>query len=77
MKHLTPESKATTEIARRIRASALKLESFRYIGRPGDNLKTREWRVQRTPYPVVHRLSDELIEIVRVWHDKRYPQLMR
>jgi toxin ParE1/3/4 len=36
---------AAMEIARRIRASVLKLEQFPYIGRPGDDLKTREWRV--------------------------------
>ena len=68
---------AATEIARRIRVSVLKLVQFPCIGRPGDDLKTREWRVQRTPYLLVYRLSDEVIEIIRVWHDKRDPQLMR
>lgn len=57
--------------------SVLKLVQFPYIGRPGDDLKTREWRVQRTPNLPMHRLSGEVIEIVRVWHDKRDPQLMR
>jgi len=33
--------------------------------------------VQRTPYLLVYRLSDQVIEIIRVWHDKRDPQLMR
>ena len=55
----------------------LKLVQFPYIGRPGDDLKTREWRVQRTPYLLVYRLSGDVIEIIRVWHDKRDPQLMR
>ncbi len=68
---------AAAEIARRIRASVLKLVQFPYIGRPGDDLMTREWRVQRTPYLVVYRLSGEVIEITRVWHDKRDPQLLR
>jgi plasmid stabilization system protein ParE len=33
--------------------------------------------VQRTPYLLVYRLSDEVIEIIRVWHEKRDTQLMR
>ncbi len=68
---------AATDVARRIRVSVLKLVQFPYIGRPGDDLKSREWRVQRTPYLLVYRLSGDVIEIIRVWHEKRDPQLMR
>lgn len=68
---------AAAEVAGRIRASVLKLVDFPYIGRPGDDLVTREWRVQRTPYLVVYRLRDDVIEIARVWHSKRDPQLLR
>ena len=55
----------------------LKRVQFPYIGLSGDDLKTREGRVQRTPYLLVYRLSGDVIEMVRVWHDKREPQLMR
>ena len=64
---------AAIRVAQRIRDSVLKLSDFPYIGRPGDDLITREWRVQRTPYVVVYRLREDMIEVVRIWHTRRAP----
>ena len=68
---------AAMEIARRIRISVRKRVPFPYMGRPGDDLQRRDWRVHRTPYPLVYRFSEKVIETMRVWHDKREPQLTR
>jgi addiction module RelE/StbE family toxin len=65
---------AAAQIAQRIRDSVRKLREFPYIGRPGDDLQTREWHVQRTPYLLVYRLREDVIEIVRIWHGRRDPQ---
>ena len=71
-RHIAKDNpKAAADVARRIREGVNKLQAFPYIGRPGDDLVTREWCVQRTSYLVVYRLLGDLIEITRIWHTKR------
>ncbi|MGQ0801230.1 MAG: hypothetical protein ACT4NL_14125 [Pseudomarimonas sp.] len=33
---------------------------------PSNDLATREWRVQQTPYLVVYRLRGDTVEIIRI-----------
>ncbi len=69
-------SRAAVAVARRVQASVRKLRDFPYIGRPSDDLMTRQWRVQQTPYLVVYRLRSDVIEIIRIWHAKRDPHAL-
>jgi len=64
---------AARKVAQRILDSVRKLREFPYIGRPGDDGATREWQVQGTPYLVVYRLHNDIVEITRVWHSRRDP----
>ena len=57
--------------ARRIAAAADKLKQYPLIGRPGLELGTREWMVDRTRYLLVYMVESEALTILRVWHMSR------
>lgn len=58
-------------MADRIWQASQRLTEAPHIGRPGLEPGTRHWIVQRTPYLIVYRATDERIEILRVWHGRR------
>ena len=47
------------------------LATFPASGRPGSKPYTREWIVPNTPYFIVYRVQDEVVEILRVIHGAR------
>lgn len=58
-------------VVQRIRKAAEGLAGFPYLGRVGDVPGTRERVMSRLPYIIVYTVSDELIEIVRVIHQRQ------
>lgn len=62
---------AAQTVADRIWQASQRLAETPHIGRPGIEPETRHWIVQRTPYLIVYRVSDEVVEILRVWHGRR------
>lgn len=59
---------AATALARRIVEAAGRLCRTPQIGRPGMRAGTREWVVQRTPYVLVYREREGVLEVLHVWH---------
>lgn len=55
-------------VARRIRDSSETLAMFPFRGRAGEEPDTRELMVPRTPYIVVYRVRESVVEILRVIH---------
>lgn len=47
------------------------LERFPHAGKPGRMSKTREWRVQNTPYALIYAVREARVCILRVMHDSR------
>lgn len=41
------------------------------IGRPIQSQSAREWSVPRLPYVIPYRVSDGVIEIIRIYHTSR------
>ncbi|MBA3486299.1 MAG: type II toxin-antitoxin system RelE/ParE family toxin [Lysobacter sp.] len=58
-------------MADRIWQASRRLAEEPQIGRAGIEPGTRHWIVQRTPYLIVYRVTDEAVEILRVWHGRR------
>jgi addiction module RelE/StbE family toxin len=59
---------------RRIWEFVAKLSDFPNLGRPGRRKGTRELVVPGGPFIVVYRVSEDLIEILRVFHaSRRWP----
>ena len=55
-----------------ILTSAMQLERFPLLGRPGREGNTRELSIPRTPFVIVYCLPDEYhIDIERVLHDRQ------
>lgn len=63
--------RAARQMARRIHDSAERLRTTPEIGRPGRLYGTRELLVTRTPFIIVYRVRDGVIEILRVIHAAR------
>lgn len=59
---------AATMLARRIVEAAARLCRTPQMGRRGLRAGTREWVVQRTPYLLVYRERDGVLEVLHVWH---------
>ena len=55
-------------VVARVRATCQTLEQFPLRGRAADTGGTREVVVPRTPYLVVYRISNDVVEIVRIRH---------
>ena len=62
---------AARTLVRRIDAAANKLTQYPLIGRPGLELGTREWVVDRTRYLLVYMVETDVLTILRVWHMSR------
>ena len=69
--YLNEESSQLAElVAGRVLSAAHQLKDHPRMGRPGHN-GSREWVVKRTPYILVYQVNGDLIEILRMWHDKQ------
>lgn len=66
--YLEKNPEAARAMAKRVIEATRLLTDQPHLGRPGPHAGTREWVVRDTPYILVYRLSDEIIEIVQVWH---------
>jgi toxin ParE1/3/4 len=62
---------AAQMVADRIWQASQRLAETPLIGRAGVEPDTRHWTVQRTPYLIVYRVTEEAVEILRVWHGRR------
>ncbi len=63
--------RAARQVARRILEFTEKLRTTPSIGRPGRLYGTRELVVTRTPFIILYRVRDGVIEILRVIHGAR------
>ena len=63
--------RAARQVARRILESAGKLRTTPNIGRPGRLYGTRERVITGTPFIILYRVRDGVIEILRVIHGAR------
>ena len=59
------------QVARRILEIAEKLRATPNIGRPGRLYGTRELVITRTPFIILYRVRDGVIEILRIVHGAR------
>ncbi len=63
------------QVARRILEIAEKLRATPNIGRPGRLYGTRELVITGTPFIILYRVRDGVIEILRVIHGaRRWPE---
>ncbi len=62
---------AARQVARRILESTEKLRTTPNIGRPGRLYGTRELVIARTPFIILYRVRDGVIEILRIVHGAR------
>ncbi len=67
----TNNPRAARQVARRILEFAEKLRTSPHIGRPGRIYGTRELVIARTPFIILYRVRDGVIEILRVIHGAR------
>ena len=67
IKHIQQDSPAAARnVAQRIIERIEQLTTFPSLGRPGEVKGTRE--LVSPPYVVVYRFTDEIIEILYIWH---------
>lgn len=59
---------AATRIAKSLYEAAASLRQFPHSGRRGRMEGTRELVVPSLPYIVVYRITDQVAEIVRIYH---------
>jgi toxin ParE1/3/4 len=65
-------------VVQRIKASVVRLTRFPSSGRTGQVTGTMELVITRLPYIVVYRLSNETVEILRMFHtSQETPEQMR
>lgn len=55
-------------MAERVVAATKLLRDQPQLGRPGLRPTTREWVIRDTPYILVYRVREDLVEILHVWH---------
>ncbi len=65
------DPQAASRTAERLWEAAEHLTENPHIGRKGHVAGTRELVVTRTPYLIVYRTRDEVVEILRIWHGRR------
>lgn len=71
-KYIFPRNpQAAQGMVRRIFEAVLILESMPYTGRHGRISGTRELVIPKTPYIVPYRVSNERLEIIRVYDARR------
>ena len=67
--------RAAEEVILRIEQTALLLEGFPNLGRPGRVADTREFFVPSLRYVLIYRVEGEIIRMLRVLHTRRqWPQ---
>jgi toxin ParE1/3/4 len=59
---------AAITIGERIEDQVDKLANHPWMGRVGEVSGTRELVIQRTPYIVVYRVEDNVVDVMRVLH---------
>jgi plasmid stabilization system protein ParE len=57
---------AAQAVAQRVWVAAKRLSDNPEIGRKGHVQGTREWLVGQTPYLIVYRVKNDVVEILRV-----------
>jgi len=69
---------AARSIVQRIKASAIRLRTFPSSGRTGQVPGTMKLVITSLPHIVVYRLSNEAVEILRVFHTSQdWPEQMK
>ena len=58
-------------VVRQVLSSVRRLETFSKSGRPGRAQDTREVVVNNLPYVIVYRDSDEVVDVLAVFHAAR------
>jgi addiction module RelE/StbE family toxin len=72
---LSDNPAAARALHARIRASILRLADVPHLGRPGRVRGTRELVVTGTPYVVPYRVSEDTLQVLRVYHGaRRWPE---
>lgn len=66
--YLEKNPEAAREMAERVAEATELLQDQPHLGRQGLRASTREWVVRDTPYILVYRVGEDVIEIVHVWH---------
>jgi toxin ParE1/3/4 len=61
---------AADRVVARIKQATARLEGFPFSGRPGPR-GVRLLSVTGLPYVVIHRISDETVKIVAIFHTSR------
>jgi plasmid stabilization system protein ParE len=70
--YLQGESSAGAITTRRgIMETKRRIGQMPFSGRAGRTEGTREAVVPRTPYMMVYRISDQIVEILGIWHSAR------
>ena len=65
------EPRAASRLAARVHRSILRIRDMPDSGRPGLRPGTRECVVQNSPYIVVYRHREGVIEILHVFHERQ------
>ena len=68
------DARAAARVVERVQAAVRSLAEVPHRGRPGRWPGTRELVVPRTPSIVPYRVAGEVIEILRVFHARRWPE---
>jgi toxin ParE1/3/4 len=70
--------RAARHVFRRIVAATKRLRAFPNAGRQGQIPGTRELVIPNLPFIIVYRLSNDAVEILRVFHTSQdWPEQMR
>jgi plasmid stabilization system protein ParE len=65
------DPKAAAQVAMRLERAITLIAERPDIGRPATDQPVREWSVPGLPFVIPYRISDDTIEIVRVFHTSR------
>jgi|CXWL01.1.fsa_nt_gi addiction module RelE/StbE family toxin len=66
-------SEAASKVVMRIERSAERLREYPHSGRTGTVTGTREVVVPGLPYLIVYRVTENEVQILRVFHTSRQP----
>jgi plasmid stabilization system protein ParE len=58
----------------RIRKVVAALEANPHLGRPTDEADVLEFVIARTPFSLLYRVKDDVIEILRLWDNRQKPR---
>lgn len=69
---------AVNDYVERIYKAPEHLATLPGAGKPGRMPNTREWLVKDTPYALIYRVKDNVVQILRVMHGNRqFPEQSR